>query len=273
MLNDGHDVVITGRSRVVPLHFFQNVDYRKAELSVNEDWRAITQDVNAVVHCAFAHQQGRYRGGEGDDPVGFRSANVDASLALANTARQSGVERFIFLSSRAVYDGFPPGSILAEDLHVAPTTLYGEVKRDVETGLAALDDDHFKTFCLRATGIYGPGSHRQTHKWTSLFESYRLGKPISPRVATELHAADLADAASRLLAIPSSSALSAPMIMNASDIVLDRHDLLNAYSAATGIAQPLPPRADSAGLNIMTCSRLRAIGWAPRGHLDLNGMI
>ena len=42
--------------------------------------------IGAVVHCAFAHVPGRYRGGEGDDPEGFRRANLDGSLALIRAA-------------------------------------------------------------------------------------------------------------------------------------------------------------------------------------------
>src|SRR5690606_5461972 len=72
--------------------------------------------IDALVHAAFHHLPGRYRGGEGEDPAGFRARNLDGSLALFAAAKAAGVRRILFLSSRAVFGGWPPGTRLAEDL-------------------------------------------------------------------------------------------------------------------------------------------------------------
>ena len=53
----------------------------------------------ALVHLAFAHKPGAYRGGEGDDPAGFLARNRDGSLALFDAARGAGVGRIVFLSA------------------------------------------------------------------------------------------------------------------------------------------------------------------------------
>ena len=227
-------------------------------------WRlgqpAALDGCDALVHAAFAHAAGKYRGGEGDDPAGFVAANLDGAVALFHDARAAGIGRAVFLSSRAVYDGYPAGTPLPDGTPARPANLYGRVKRDAEDALAALDRPGFATTSLRATGIYGPGPlRRDRHKWDGLFADYLAGRPISPRVATELHGDDLAAAVLLVLE------RRARGTFNASDLILDRHDLLAQVAALTGCTHPPPPRADTAGLSVMSCGRLERLGWRPGG--------
>lgn len=215
---------------------------------------------DALIHCAFAHTPGRYRGGEGDDPAGFRRLNLDGSISLFDSAAQSGVGRILFLSSRAVHDGHRPGTILTDDLPARPTTLYGEVKALAEDHLQSLADQGFRTTALRATGVYGPGPD---HKWRGLFADYLAGRPIAPRVATEVHGDDLAAAILLLLRQPTP-----PRCVNVSDLVLDRRDLLSRLASLTGCPHPPPPRAEASALSVLRCDALRGMGWRP-GGLDL----
>ena len=53
------------------------------------------------------------------------------------------------------------------------------------------------------------------------------------------------------------------------DFLLDRHDLLTEHAAVTGCDGRVPERADASAYNAMDCSRLKALGWSPRGQLDL----
>ena len=209
---------------------------------------------DALVHLALAHVPGRYRGGEGDDPAAFRAANLDGTLALFDAAHRAGVGRIVFLSSRAVHDGHPPGIRLTDDLPPAPTSLYGEVKARAESVLAALP---VAGTSLRATGVYGPGA---ANKWAPLFADFRAGRPIAPHVATEVHGHDLAAAILLIL-----TADDPPKTLNISDLVLDRHDLLAEVAALTGCPQPLPDRADASALRVLDCSGLQAMGWHPGG--------
>ncbi|WP_299910283.1 NAD(P)-dependent oxidoreductase [uncultured Paracoccus sp.] len=213
-------------------------------------------DHDALIHAAFAHAPGRYRGGEGDDPEGFRRLNLDGSLRLFRAAVEAGVSRIVFLSSRAVHDGHPAATRLTDDLPPAPTNLYGEVKAEAETALRALP---LHTVSLRATGVYGPG---KANKWHGLFADYLAGRPVPSRVATEVHGDDMASAA--LLALRPE----APATLNVSDLVLDRHDLLAEVARLTGCRHPPPPRADASALRIADCSGLMALGWRP-GGMDL----
>ena len=212
---------------------------------------------DALIHAAFQHVPGRYRGGEGQDPDGFIRANLDGSLVLFRAARDHGVGRVIFLSSRAVHDGHPAGMDLPDDLSPFPSTLYGQVKARAEAALADMAGPGLRTASLRPTGVYGPGAPQ---KWAGLIDGFLAGTTPTPAVATEVHGADLGAAAMLVLNDPDMHGS-----YNISDLVLDRHDLLAAVARLTGCATPLPPRADASALKRPICTRLSRLGWRPGG--------
>lgn len=218
---------------------------------------------DALIHCALDHLPGHYRGGEGDDPDRFRRANLDGSIALFRAARDAGIGRVVFLSSRAVYGPQPPGIAVTETAEPHPDTLYGAVKLAAEQALAGLACDAFTPVSIRATGVYGPAPAGRAHKWTGLFRDFLRGMPIAPRCGTEVHCRDLADAVARLL--DARAAAVAGRAFNVSDILLDRQDLLRLVAAQTGTPHPLPARADPSGVAVMDTSAMQALGWQPGG--------
>ena len=252
-------VAITGASGLVGRFLTRALAAAGHQVETLPGWRlgqpAPLDGCEALVHAAFAHVPGRYRGGEGDDPAGFTALNRDASLHLFEQARAAGVAQVVFLSSRAVYDALPAGTPLPDGTRPAPHSLYGRVKAETEAGLAALARPGFATASIRATGIYGPG---QTHKWTGLFADYLAGHPVAPRIGTELHGDDLAAAARLILDQRATGAF------NASDLLLDRHDLLAEVRRLTGCPHPLPDRATTP-VSAMSCERLAALSWSPGG--------
>jgi nucleoside-diphosphate-sugar epimerase len=210
---------------------------------------------DALVHLAFAHAPGRYRGGEGDDPATFRRLNLDGTLRLLDSA---GDARVVFLSTRAVYGDRRQGETLREADPPAPDSLYAEVKLAAEAAVAERGG-----VSLRATGVYGG----VPHKWQPLFAAFLAGEPVPPRVATEVHGADLAAAVCLALASDARGPL------NVSDILLDRHDLLARVAALTGCPHPLPPRAEGPPPGVMATDRLRALGWRPGGLPALDAFL
>lgn len=208
---------------------------------------------DALIHAALDHAPGAFRGGEGDDPAGFRRRNLDGTLRLFDAA---GDARIVFLSSRAVYGDHRRGEILRETDPPAPSSLYGEVKLAAERALGP------RGTALRATGVYGGAPH----KWAELFARYLAGQPIPPRIATEVHGRDLAAAVLLALAAP-------PGILNVSDLLLDRHDLLARVRALTGCPHPPPPRAEGPPPGVMDTARLRALGWRPSGLAGLDAFL
>lgn len=208
-----------------------------------------------LIHAAFSHVPGRYRGGEGDDPGGFLTSNLDGTLRLFDAAAEAGLRKVIFLSSRAVFDGHAGDVALTERTPVNAASLYGQVKARAEAHLATLP---LTGQSLRATGVYGPGPG---HKWQALFADYLAGKPITPRRGTEVHAEDLAQACRLLLNSEATGAF------HLSDILLDRHDLLSEVQRLTGCRHAPPPPGDQP-VNALVCTRLPALGWHP-GGMDL----
>lgn len=245
LLEEGHDVVALGRAPSVH-------GGRHRPWSLGEP--APLNGCDALVHCAFAHLPGRYRGGEGDDLEGFLRRNLDGTLRLWEEAQ--GL-RIVFLSSRAVYDGQPLDTILVERLPLAPDSHYGIAKLRAEEALHARGGTS-----LRATGVYGPPALKQRHKWADLFEAFARSEAITPACGTEVHGKDLARAVSLLLSAP-------PGPYNCSDLLLDRRNLLERWSRIAGVTGRLPPRSSRLP-NIMDCARLRALGWTSGGKALLN---
>jgi nucleoside-diphosphate-sugar epimerase len=217
-------------------------------------------DHDALVHAAFDHIPGQYRGGEGDDPAGFLARNLTGTLALFAAAKKAGLRQTVFLSTRAVYGDYPEGTPLPETLPPRPDTLYGQVKLAAEQALGA------DGVSLRATGVYGPAGPGQAHKWADLFDDFAQGRPIAPRIATEVHGDDLARA------VQIAFEPDVPPVLNVSDLTLDRHDLLTEVARITGCATPPPPRATSA-VSAMDTTRLQALGWVPSGMMGLRAAL
>ncbi|MGF9563433.1 NAD(P)-dependent oxidoreductase [Neorhizobium sp. JUb45] len=232
------------------------------------DQRQHFAGIDAFIHLAFDHLPGRYRGGEGDDPVRFRKLNHEGSVKLFEDAKAAGVKRCIFLSSRAVYDGVPPGTLLREDMALAPDSLYGQIKLESEQALAALSSSSFITTSLRATGVYG---HHRPNKWDALFEDYCAGKPVASRAGSEVHGDDLA-AAILLLLEHNPDAVNGK-VFNISDIVTDTYEILSLHARASGVSHPLPAPADHSMVSIMDTTQLKTLGWQPGGRERLTGTL
>ncbi len=260
----GHDVTALGRRPAV----LPGVVHRAYDLTGP---LPDLSGVDAIVHAAFQHVPGRYRGGEGHDPAGFVRANGDATARLFHHARTAGVQRIIFVSSRAVYDGYPPGTALTEDLPPRADSLYGQTKIAAEGVLQGLSRQGMAVASLRATGVYGVSAPGRPQKWEALFASFAAGTTPPPRTATEVHGVDLAEAVHLLLR--ADAAKLGQVVFNASDLLVDHRDLLAIHAQVTGCATPLPRRSDPASVNIMPPGRLAAMGWTPRGQAGLTAAV
>ena len=230
-------------------------------------------DADCLVHAAFDHVAGRYRGGEGNDPDGFRRRNLDGTIALFEAARRAGVARAVFLSSRAVYGStWPPGALLNELATPRPDTLYGKLKLESERALEGLSEGN--GFCgasLRLTGIYGPAGKEAANKWDPLFRDYLAGREVPVRAGTEVHGEDAADAVLLMLESPADAVRG--RVFNVSDVTVDTRDILEIVREATGARHELPHASDKAAVNAMATSRIEALGWKPGGIGRFRGTV
>ncbi|KUL95067.1 NAD-dependent dehydratase [Bosea sp. WAO] len=119
------------------------------DLAGRVDWGAALAGVRHVVHGAgLAHADSEL------PEEAYRLVNTDATLALADAAREAGVARFVFLSSIRAQSGPASDRPLSERDAPAPTDAYGRSKLAAEQGLAERDLDWV---ALRPVLVYGPG--------------------------------------------------------------------------------------------------------------------
>lgn len=265
LLAAGYKVTVGGRTVPEPGFFSTDVPFVPLALDPDADQIEAFDHIYYFIHAAFDHLPGKYRGGEGDDPEGFRRVNLDGSVRLFETARDAGVRRCVFLSSRAVYGPQAPG-MLEEDMHTRPDTLYGEVKLQAERSLLSLCGHGFVTASLRATGIYGPAGPGRNHKWAALFEDYLLGKSVPPRIGTEVHGEDVANAVRLMLEADAVRVNGGTF--NVSDILTGNREILSILQRVTHCPHPLPEAADDGAYNRMGTCKIEALGWKP-GGMDL----
>jgi len=104
----------------------------------------VLKNVKAVIYLAAIS----------NDPMGnkyeilTREVNYSSCLKIANYAKKSGVEKFIFASSCSVY-GFGGDSSKKENDALDPLTAYAKSKIDAEEALYKIADSKFKIISLR----------------------------------------------------------------------------------------------------------------------------
>ncbi|WEX76947.1 SDR family oxidoreductase [Sinorhizobium numidicum] len=262
LLANGYKVTVGARTRPGDSFFSQPVSYLPLRLDPEADQIAAFDNIYYFVHAAFEHVEGKYRGGEGNDPASFRRVNIDGSIRLFEEARAAGVRRCIFLSSRAVY-GETPALAVDETSPVEPDTLYGVVKLAAEDALKSMAGHDFVTASLRLTGVYGPAGPGRKHKWSGLFHDYLAGRPIPSRAGTEVHGDDVAQAV--LLMLKAEAGKVSGQTFNVSDVLTGNREILAVLQSASGCPHPLPPTADATAFRVMSTDKLRALGWTPGG--------
>ncbi|PRA28243.1 UDP-glucose 4-epimerase family protein [Pseudomonas poae] len=127
------------------------------DLTPDTDFTAALKGVDCVVHCAARVHVMNERA---SDPMAeFRMANVEATLNLARQAAQSGVRRFVFISSIKVNgEATQPGKPYQADDVPAPGDAYGVSKMEAEEGLRSIAEAAgMSIVIIRPVLVYGPG--------------------------------------------------------------------------------------------------------------------
>jgi nucleoside-diphosphate-sugar epimerase len=118
------------------------------DLRQPQNLAAALEGADAVIHCAgIAHTSGV-------PEEDYRAINTAGTVALARAARQSGVGRFVFLSSIRAQCGSTADTVQTEAAEPRPTDAYGKSKLAAERGVSELDLDWVS---LRPALVYGPG--------------------------------------------------------------------------------------------------------------------
>lgn len=261
----GWRVTIAGRQAPSAGSLPPDVGFQPLALDPSTDYRPIIGGFDALIHAGFSHVAGRYRGGEGNDIRGFWDRNFLSSILLFEAAKQTGIDRIVFLSSRAVYGRQRPGAPLREETPCHPNTHYGLVKSACEQHLATIaHQSQLAAASLRVTGVYGVSHRSRKNKWEDLIKDYLAGRSITPRFGTEVHGHDVAAAVKLMLEAPSDKV--SGRAFNVSDLTIDRRDILSLVRAHFGCDHPLPARAVATTYNVMKTSKLEQLGWQPGGQ-------
>ena len=125
----------------------EGFDFVPADLSDPQSLEALPS-VGAVVHCAARSAPWGRR-------ADFERDNVQATENLLRWAENRGVERFVHISTPALYFDFQDQFDVHEDAAQAPPiNLYAETKARAERLVKA---SKLSTVILRPRAIYGPG--------------------------------------------------------------------------------------------------------------------
>mgnify|MGYP001249560391 FL=1 len=153
LVKAGHDVVGLDTDLYQAATFGEEND-TVAVPAIQKDVRDVThadiEGFNAILHLA----------GLSNDPLGDLNPeltyeiNHQASVRLAQIAKELGVERYIFSSSCSNY-GAGVDDWLTEESAFNPVTPYGKSKVMVEQDVAKMADDNFSPTFLRSSTAYG----------------------------------------------------------------------------------------------------------------------
>ena len=192
LLDAGWAVRASGR-RPRPDDLPDDVDYRSADLAGDDDLGPLVEGVTHVFHLAGASSSQ-------SDEDEMQRTNVVGTRNLVAAARGAGVERFLHMSTTAVYGEEEQLPLpVVEDVEPHPSRAYGKAKLGAEAEVWAARDD-MPVVVLRPVSVYGPGAVKlvgsavldvaiERHAGLDTVAIHR--EPIEQRV---LHVDDLVDA-------------------------------------------------------------------------------
>jgi nucleoside-diphosphate-sugar epimerase len=156
LLAQGSDVSVAVRQEnaSIPLGIKIN---NVGDFTAETDWLDALLGVEVVVHTAA---RVHVMNDTSHDPLEeFRKVNTYATLNLAKQAADSGVKRFVFLSSIKVNGEMTsPCHLFSSDDTFVPTDPYGLSKYEAEQGLLALaKETGMEVLIIRPPLVYGPG--------------------------------------------------------------------------------------------------------------------
>lgn len=178
------------------------VEWLPGNLGDEAATRALVRDVDAVVHGAVQWQGPRNRGSGSHGAANvFFGVNLTGSLQLFQAAFETGISRFVFISTCAVHEVILDDRPLDETHPLWPSSHYGAHKAALEAFVHSYGLGQGWPICaLRPTGIYGLGHPPQSSRWFDLVGRVARGERIeSAKGGKEVHALDVARAVELLL--------------------------------------------------------------------------
>ncbi|HEX2192618.1 MAG TPA: NAD(P)-dependent oxidoreductase [Acidimicrobiales bacterium] len=129
----------------------EEVEYQPAELAADDDLGPLVDGVTHVFHLAGASSSR-------SDEEEMQRTNVLGTRNLVAAARHAGVERFVHMSTTAIYGEEEQLPLpVVENAEPHPSRAYGKAKLGAEEEVRAVQDD-MPVVILRPVSVYGPGA-------------------------------------------------------------------------------------------------------------------
>lgn len=170
----GHEVIGVDKSaegRSLP----DAVDMIEGDITRPAAWRSAFRGVDVVVHSAAVHLAGQIQ----DGPIRSIEVNLHGTRLMLDTAAQSGVSRFVYLSSAKAY-GEPLAFPSSEADLLNPVEPYGLAK--------TLGEEYCRYYAARGAmdcvsvrpfSVYGPDQDLHTGYIGQLIEAWLSNRPAT----------------------------------------------------------------------------------------------
>ncbi len=247
------------------------IDWVLGKLGAQEDAAALVDGCDAIIHAALFHPGGGFTAGEGD-LLAFCQTNLIGTLQLIAAARRADLKRFVYISSCAVHDKILADRPLDETHPTWAASHYGAHKAAIEQFVYSFGLGQQYPICaLRPTGVYGADHPIGQSKWFDLVANVVRGQTVSCESGgKEVHAADVAAAASLLLTSPAERIRGE--VLNCYDRYVSQHEVATLAKRISGSAAKIQGRATAPKHQIQT-EKIRQLGMQFGGKAKLESTI
>jgi len=199
------------------------VDMTCADFGDPASMRPVLEGADTVLHAGF-------------DPRATAEASVSAALALADAAAAAGVRRFVHVSSTAVYEPFPDGTVDEATGSVPPPGGYALTKWRIERAVLDRVQAGLAAVVLQPGIVYGPFGRLWTDR---VVQAFGRGTVAGPAEAdgwcNAVHVDDVVQAMLRAMEAPD-AAVGEAFIVTGPDVI-GWADYFDRYAAMIGTTQ------------------------------------
>lgn len=157
LLAKGHfvtvlDIGMFGSEGLIPHFGKKNFVFIKGDIRDRKLLQSILKErFYSVIHLAALVGEPACE----DNPHLAEDINCKAAIELGKLAKESGSDRFIFMSSSSNYGVSKQNELADEESPLNPLTLYSKTKVDAERGLLPLKSSEFAVCVVRLAALFG----------------------------------------------------------------------------------------------------------------------
>lgn len=145
------DALMFGGESILPFKYNENFSFIKGDVRKEDIVEKSLEGIDAVFHLAALVGEPACS----VNPTLTKQINHQASVSIAQKAREKGVRKFIFTSTCSNYGISNLDELATEEAPLNALSLYAETKIQTEKDLLKLADDKFCVTILRLATIFG----------------------------------------------------------------------------------------------------------------------